>query len=240
MPLIKKALAACASASSSAPSQAAASKLLPKSAIQKKLLRVLQKPEQPCIVVATGPAGCGKTMLATAVGMQKLAAGEVSKLVITRPTVSVDEQHGYLPGSLDEKMKPWARPVLDAMETVFKPSQIDAMIKSRVVELAPLGFMRGRTFKHAWIVLDEAQNTTSNQMLMMLTRIGEKSKIVVTGDLDQHDRGFDCNGLSDLIQRMQRMPEEHAEWMAHIEFGAADVVRHPVIPVLLDLYQAKK
>lgn len=193
------------------------------------------------IVVATGPAGCGKTQLATTIGAQKLAIGEISKLVITRPAVSVDEQHGFLPGNLDEKMKPWIRPVFDALEMYYRPSEIDRLLKLKTIELAPLAFMRGRTFTDSFIICDEAQNCTTSQMLMILTRIGPGSKLVVTGDLDQHDRGFSENGLRDFLNRFQRY-QDHDDTMnesifiSHVEFDTDDVVRHPAIPYILSMY----
>lgn len=210
--------------------------------MQREYVRLLERHDQPCIVIATGPAGCGKTLLATAVGVEKLANGDVDRLILTRPSVSVDnEQLGFLPGNLDEKMRPWMRPILDAMQVHFKPAQIETMIKNKVVELAPLAYMRGRTFNNAWIVLDEAQNTTPQQMLMLLTRIGEGSKIIVTGDLDQHDRGFAHNGLGDFIARMHRPVQMNNDdnddnWIEHVQFDAEDVLRHPVIPLLLSMY----
>jgi phosphate starvation-inducible protein PhoH and related proteins len=209
----------------------------PKTPLQREFVRLMQRPEPPSIIIATGPAGCGKTMLATDVGVQKLVNNTVGRLVVTRPSASVDEQHGFLPGTLDDKMKPWVQPVLDIVHTHYKPSQVDSMIKNRVIELAPLGFMRGRTFRDSWILLDEAQNTTINQMLMVLTRIGENSTLVITGDLDQHDRGYANNGLGDLIQRIRHLPNEATHMIQRVEFSTDDVVRHPVIPFILRMYK---
>lgn len=208
--------------------------ILPKNINQQKYTTLLSH-SKPYVVVASGPAGCGKTLLATHVGVQKLREGLVDRMIITRPAVSVDESHGYLPGTLNEKMGPWIRPVYDVLQLHYPRSKIDTLIKDNVIEISPLAYMRGRTFEKSWIICDEAQNTTINQMLMVLTRIGDKSKLVITGDPNQHDRGFDTNGLNDLIQRMEfSKPEPNIE---HVQFHEEDVERHPVIPVILDMYK---
>lgn len=206
----------------------------PRSPAQAEYMQVLRD-QDPCIVFATGPAGSGKTQLAASVGVEKLVKGEVSRLVVTRPAVSVEEQHGFLPGSLDEKMRPWVRPILDALELYYTPLEITTMLQNRVLELAPLAFMRGRTFADAYILCDEAQNCTPEQMLMMLTRIGKGSKLVITGDLRQHDRGYGANGLQDVLARFHDSVYEE-DTIAHIAFDDTDVVRHPVIPFILSLY----
>lgn len=212
----------------------ASSNILPKNFRQQTYLSLLHK-TKPYIVVASGPAGCGKTMLATHVGVQKLQDGVVDRLVITRPAVCVDESHGFLPGTLEEKMSPWIRPVYDVLQLHFPRTKIEKMIKDNVIEISPLAYMRGRTFTRSWIICDEAQNTTVNQMLMVLTRIGDNSKLIITGDPKQHDRGFDTNGLVDLVQRLEfSAPEPYIE---HVEFDDGDVERHPVIPVILDMYR---
>jgi phosphate starvation-inducible PhoH-like protein len=200
---------------------------------QQKYVDLLCKPK-PYIVVASGPAGCGKTMLATHVGVQKLQNGIMERMVITRPAVSVDESHGYLPGTLEEKMGPWIRPIYDVLQLHYPKSKIERLIKDNVIEISPLAYMRGRTFEKSWIICDEAQNTTVNQMLMVLTRIGTDSKLIITGDPNQHDRGFETNGLNDLIQRMEfALPQPNIE---HVAFGQDDVERHPVISVILKMY----
>lgn len=227
-------------------SSPAAAVIVPKTSTQKDYVRHLQAPHPP-VVVATGPAGCGKTLLATLVGVEHLQKGRVDRLILTRPSVPVEnEQLGFLPGSLDDKMKPWMLPIMDAMRYHFKPSQIDQMIKTKTVELAPLAYMRGRTLDHAWVILDEAQNTTPQQMLMLLTRIGEGTKIVVTGDMDQHDRAFAYNGLLDLVQRIQQQHRDmlqdghHTDhWVKHIDFKKEDIQRHSIIPHVLSMYQTR-
>lgn len=195
------------------------------------------KQRTPPIVVAHGPAGCGKTLLSTLVGIEELEAGRVEKLVMTRPAVSSDEAHGFLPGTLEEKMSPWVRPIMDVLRSRFGDHQIKQMCAQGMIELAPLAYMRGRTFNNAWIVCDEAQNCTPNQVMMVLTRIGENSKVVVTGDLDQYDRNFQYNGLADLINRISNDASVTGEQVGIIRFDVHDVQRHPIIPTVLSLYQ---
>ena len=136
------------------------------------------------IVVCTGPAGTGKTLFATEYGVRLFLMGEVEKLIFTRPSVSVDEDLGYLPGTLEDKMAPWIRPIYDILYAFLTPAEVTALIEDKLIEIAPLGYMRGRTFKNAWIVADEMQNSTISQMKMLLTRLGENSRIIVTGDDD--------------------------------------------------------
>lgn len=188
------------------------------------------------IVFATGPAGTGKTILACHLGMKKLQNGDISKLILTRPAVSVEEQHGFLPGTLEEKMEPWLRPVYDVFYQYFSPTKLQKLIQEQVIEICPLAYMRGRTFENAWIIADEAQNMTPNQMLMLLTRIGNNSKMIITGDPRQHDRGFEANGLSDFLHRYGPRAESMAE-VKIIEFTHRDVERHPVIKKILSMYE---
>lgn len=175
------------------------------------------------IVIATGPAGTGKTYLATKMGAIRVNHGEYQKLVITRPAVTVDEEHGFLPGKIDDKMKPWTRPLFDILDPLrVKPSH---------VEICPLAFMRGRTFDNCWIIADEMQNSTPNQMKMLLTRIGKNTKLVVTGDTGQHDRGFEENGLIDFLCRLGE-----SDLIKHIEFTEDDVMRSEVVKEVLRFY----
>lgn len=191
---------------------------------------------KPHVVIATGSAGTGKTMLATHVGVKKLLSEEIRKIVITRPAVSVDEQHGFLPGSLEKKMEPWIRPVWDVLLQYYPRSKLDLLIRDQVIEICPLAYMRGRTFEDSWIICDEAQNTTPNQMLMVLTRIGKNSKIVITGDPQQYDRGFNNNGLSDLIERLNVDECIVEDGINMIQFDENDVERHPIIKDILRIY----
>lgn len=204
-----------------------------KTAMQRRYVEMLARPAPP-IVVATGPAGCGKTLWATLVGCDKLKSNAVDRIILTRPAVSVDEQHGFLPGKLDDKMAPWVVPISEIMRKDLGDKAYTKMRASGAIEIAPLAFMRGRTFDKSWIILDEAQNCTPQQVKMVLTRIGRGSKIVITGDLDQFDRGFGYNGLKDLTERLHRADGE--DCIGAVEFGYEDVRRHPVIPFILSMY----
>lgn len=210
--------------------------IVPRNPRQEQYIRLLEAPEPP-IVAAIGPAGVAKTYICNAIGIQKLMAGQVDKLVITRPAVSVDEQHGFLPGSLEDKMDPWLKPIYDVFYKFISPSQCVDLIKKQKIEICPLAFMRGRTFDNAWICADEMQNSTVSQMMMLLTRIGMGSKLVITGDPDQHDRGFSVNGLSDFSRRLENCIDDrtHSDIQV-VRFGYEDVERHPVIRRVLGLY----
>ena len=156
--------------------------LLPKTLTQEKLILNLIDPE--CYVtVAVGPAGTGKSYLAVLAALKSLKEGSCERIVLTRPAVGVEEEkHGFLPGDLNDKMEPWTRPLLDIMKEFYTPQQVKSMIENETIEISPLAFMRGRTFKNAWIVADEMQNATPNQIKMLLTRIGEGSKIRAQAD----------------------------------------------------------
>lgn len=204
--------------------------LSPRTLAQRRYLDLLTS--QAAIVIGTGPAGTGKTLLACNAGSHALATRKVERLILTRPAVSVDEQHGYLPGTLDEKMEPWTRPMFDALYRYMSPKKVKDLMADRVIEICPLAYMRGRTFDKAWIIGDEMQNSTPSQMKMLLTRIGEGSKMVVAGDTAQHDRGFEDNGLSDLISRI----DIESENIRHVAFSSDDVVRNAVIKEILRMY----
>lgn len=188
------------------------------------------------VVFATGPAGTGKTMMAVLAAIKALKEGSVSKLVVTRPAVGVDnEKHGFLPGGLNDKMEPWTRPIFDVLHEHFTTREIARMLEEQIIEISPLAFMRGRTFHRAWIIADEMQNTTKNQMKMLLTRIGEDSKAVITGDLDQTDIVKD-NGLLDFIQIIE---STKSDLIAHIRFDNSDVQRSETVREVLRLYNNK-
>jgi phosphate starvation-inducible PhoH-like protein len=205
--------------------------LLPRSLAQEKYIDALKDPNVS-VVFATGPAGTGKTMLATLAAIQQLKNKQIEKIIITRPAVSVDEQHGFLPGTLIEKMQPWVLPILDYFAPYYNKKQITNLIEHDVLEIAPLAYMRGRTFNNCFIIADECQNTLPSQMKMLLTRIGMGSKVVVTGDVEQHDRGFEQNGLRDILDRMQPHPS-----ISVCSFGKKDISRHPLIETILDFYK---
>ena len=209
-------------------------KIEPKNINQKKYIDLLCA-DKPHIVVASGSAGTGKTLLATHIGVKKLMSEEFKKIIITRPTVSVDESIGFLPGCLEKKMEPWVQPVFDILKMHYPNKKIEKMMSDQLIEICPLGFLRGRSFNDCWIICDESQNTTPNQMLMVLTRIGAGSKIIITGDPNQHDRGFAANGLSDLLERIKRRDVQ--DDIGIVEFQDTDVERHPIIPVVLDMYK---
>ena len=189
------------------------------------------------IVLALGPAGTGKTLFAVHHAIRSFNCGEIKKIIITRPAVSVHESHGFLPGGLVDKMMPWIRPIYDIMTDYWSPQHVKWLMESELVEIAPLAYMRGRTFKDAWIIADEMQNATPEQMKMLLTRIGDRSRIVATGDLAQHDRGFENNGLKHFVELAKR---NNSKNISLIEFDRADVERHPVVNEVLGLYGEKQ
>ena len=204
--------------------------LLPKNVAQEKYVVALENPDIN-IVFAVGYAGSGKTYLATLFAIQQLKAGAVDKIVVTRPNIAVDDKDiGFLPGDIMKKMAPWTKPVLDVFEEYYSVKDITHMIEENVIELVPMAYLRGRTFKNAIVLLDEAQNTTRNSMLSALTRIGEGSKMVITGDVRQSDRGKD-NGLTDFIGRF-----ESSKHIAVCNFDKNSVERHPIITEILKMY----
>lgn len=187
------------------------------------------------IVFATGPAGSGKTLLGVMAGVKFLREGHIDRLILTRPAVGVDdEKHGFLPGDLTSKMAPWLRPLFDVIAEYYNQKDIAYMLETQKIEITPLAFMRGRTFKNAWVVFDEAQNSTVNQMKMILTRLGDNSRMVVTGDLGQYDRKFlNDNGLRDFIDRLACADSQR---ICHVKFNHKDIQRHPVVEEVLKLY----
>jgi len=203
-----------------------------RSANQKLYLTKLYD-ETKSIVLAIGPAGTGKTMLAVQFGIKLFQEGKVDKIIVTRPAVSVDEDLGFLPGDLNEKMAPWTRPIFDVFGEYYQTKEIAKMLEEGVIEISPLAYMRGRTFKNAYIVADECQNTTVNQMKMLLTRLGEGSKMVVTGDLAQADRLSD-NGLIDFCGLIEQ--KEYLEHIDIIQFEVKDIERHNAVKEVLAVY----
>ena len=205
--------------------------LYPRNANQKAYIQKLQD-DSTNIVFAIGPAGTGKTMLAVQHGIKLFQEGIVDKIVVTRPAVSVDEDLGFLPGTLNEKMAPWTRPIFDVFAEYYQQKDIAKMLEEGVIEISPLAYMRGRTFKNAYIIADECQNTTVNQMKMLLTRLGEGSKMVVTGDLAQADRMND-NGLIDFCNLLAGKSLKHIDI---IEFDHKDIERHNAVKEILAIY----
>ena len=199
---------------------------------QKQYLEKLQD-DNKNIVFAVGPAGTGKTMLAVQVGIKLFQEGKFDKIIVTRPAVSVDEDLGFLPGTMQEKMAPWTRPIFDVLGEYYLKKDIENMINEGAIEISPLAYMRGRTFKNAYIIADEMQNATPNQMKMLLTRLGEGSKMVVTGDLNQADR-LDDNGLIDFIRHINE--HKSLKCIDLQQFDKKDIERHNAVKEVLSVY----
>lgn len=204
--------------------------MLPRNTAQETYIEALLEKR---MVFAVGPAGTGKTLLAVLRAIKALREGEVNKIILTRPAVSVDEKHGFLPGDLNSKMEPWTRPIFDVFEEYYGLIETKKMLDEGLIEIAPLGFMRGRTFKHAYIIADEMQNATPDQTKMLLTRIGEGSLMVITGDLKQHDRGFDKNGLKDFLEKLSHFKQTSISVCA---FQKCHVERDPLVADVLTIY----
>ncbi len=187
------------------------------------------------IIIASGPAGTGKTLFATEHGVKYFLMGKYDKLIFTRPSVSVDEELGFLPGTLEEKMAPWVRPIYDILHNFITPNEVKALMEDKVVEIAPLGYMRGRTFKNCWIVADEMQNSTIAQMKMLMTRLGENSRLVITGDLEQTDDAGIVNGLEDFLNKFRG---RRSTSISSFEFNVGDIQREEVVKEVLDIYSA--
>ena len=204
----------------------------PRNYPQKKLLNYLRNSSYR-IIVASGPAGTGKTLFSVEEGLRKFIQGKVDKIIFTRPSVSVDEKLGFLPGTLEDKMAPWVRPIFDIVHNFIKPKDLEKLIEDKIFEISPLGFMRGRTFKNAWIVADEMQNSTISQMKMLLTRIGENSKLVITGDLEQNDLSGK-NGLDDFLDKIRG---RRSDSINSVEFKDQDIEREEVVKEVLDIYK---
>jgi len=185
------------------------------------------------VVFGIGPAGTGKTLIAVLTAIKFFKEGIVDKIIVTRPAVSVDEDLGFLPGTLEQKMAPWTRPIFDVLREYFTAKEIESMIAEGVIEIAPLAYMRGRTFKKAYIIADEMQNSTANQMKMLLTRLGEGSKMAVTGDLNQADRMSD-NGLIDFINQLTRFG--NSTHLDYVTFDHQDIERHNAVREVLEVY----
>lgn len=176
----------------------------PKTVNQELYLRFLND-NSVKIVLGVGPAGCGKTLFACHRAIEELRSGNIEKIVVTRPMVAVeDESVGFLPGDMNQKMAPWTRPIFDIFGEYYDVDDLNEMVRKGVIEISPLAYMRGRTFKNSFIIADEMQNSTPNQMMMVTTRLGQDSKMVITGDLNQSDRGLSNNGLLDFMHKLRR------------------------------------
>jgi phosphate starvation-inducible PhoH-like protein len=205
----------------------------PRSENQKLYVNYLNDPNIS-MVFGVGPAGCGKTLFACIAAITALKKGDITKIILTRPIVSVQEELGFLPGGIKSKMDPWLQPLFDIFLENYTQIEIDKMIAEGVIEISPLGFMRGRTFKRTFVICDELQNSTPNQMLMLLTRAGNGCKMVITGDLKQSDLS-EKNGLSDFMEKYKKRTRDYGE-IRLIEMTAKDVERSLVVKNILELY----
>ena len=219
----------------------------PKSYNQEQYCKYLNDSKNK-LIFAIGPAGCGKTLLACNNAIKELKTGQINKIVITRPVVPVDEDIGFLPGNINKKMDPWIKPIFDVFLDFFSQSEINLMVQNGIIEISPLAYMRGRTFKKSYIIADEMQNSSPNQMLMLTTRIGSDSKMVITGDLKQSDKGFQ-SGLSDFINKYKIYERNFSDvynttdiniGIKIIEMNNTDIERSPIIIKILDIYNVKE
>ncbi|MFN2507750.1 MAG: PhoH family protein [Chthoniobacterales bacterium] len=197
---------------------------------QRNYVEAIQKHD---IVFAIGPAGTGKTYLAVAMAVAALKKEQVSRIVLTRPAVEAGEALGFLPGDLQEKITPYLRPLYDSLRDMLDPEEIERLVARQTIEIAPLAYMRGRTLSDAFVILDEAQNTTSEQMFMLLTRIGQNSKCVVTGDVTQID--LPANKRSGLVEALQALKTVPGISMTY--FTERDVIRHQLVRAIIGAYQ---
>ncbi len=203
----------------------------PRSPMQENYLLALKN---NILTFANGPAGTGKTYLAAIAAVAALERGHVDRIILSRPAVEAGERLGFLPGDMREKVDPYLRPLYDALYDCMSAAQVERGIESGQIEIAPLAFMRGRTLSHAFIILDEAQNCTPMQMKMFLTRLGEDSRMVVTGDPSQID--LPAGGKSGLVEASHLL--RGVEGIAHIDFTKSDVVRHPLVSAIVAAYDA--
>jgi len=194
------------------------------------MLKLLDREKD--IIFGIGPAGTGKTLIAVQVAVKSFKEGLVDKIIVTRPAVSVDEDLGFLPGTLEQKMAPWTRPIFDVLREYFNAREISGMIDEGIIEISPLAYMRGRTFKKSFILADEMQNATQSQMKMLLTRIGMGSRMAVTGDLAQADRIQD-NGL---VKFVQCLDQRQLSRLDIVRFAKGDIERHDAVKEVLEIY----
>ena len=209
--------------------------IIPRNLNQEHYLSLLLD-SRKSIIIATGPAGTGKTLLAMMAAIKALKERQITKIILTRPAVGVeDEKHGFLPGTLQQKMEPWTKPLFDVLHEYYTTRDTQSMLENGTIEICPLAFMRGRTFKNCYVIADEMQNATPNQMKMLLTRIGEESRILVTGDIRQTDRKEGDNGLLDFRQLLKQF--EDSKYVSSVEFNNKDIERHPAVEEILRIYK---
>ncbi len=204
--------------------------IVPRSTIQAGYMEALARDD---MIFALGPAGTGKTYVAVAQAVAMLITGQVDRLILSRPAVEAGEKIGFLPGDMKEKVDPYLRPLYDALYDMLPTEQVERRIASGEIEIAPIAFMRGRTLSDAFIILDEAQNTTPQQMKMFLTRFGMRARMVICGDPHQSDlpRGQE-SGLNDAVKKLEGIPK-----IAMVRFTSADVVRHPLVGKIVEAYE---
>ena len=213
---------------------------LPKTINQEKYVNILDDSKVK-IVIVVGPAGTGKTMFACLKAINLLKNGKISKIVITRPVVTADEEIGFLPGNIVTKMDPWTKPIFDLFLETYSKVELDSLIRDNIIEICPLAFMRGRTFKNAFIIADEMQNSSPNQMKMLLTRIGKRTNMVVTGDLQQSDIPKE-NGLNDIVSKFKTFNHANNETtqIEIIELNNMDIERSDVVKKVIQIYDFKQ
>ena len=204
--------------------------IVARSAGQRNYVEAIQKHD---VVFGIGPAGTGKTYLAVAMAVSALKKDQVSRIILTRPAVEAGEALGFLPGELEQKIAPYLRPLYDALRDMLEPEEIERSIARQTIEVAPLAYMRGRTLNNAFVILDEAQNTTTEQMFMLLTRIGPRSKCVITGDVTQID--LPANKRSGVVEALQAL--ENIPGISIVHFNERDVVRHELVRSIITAYQ---
>jgi phosphate starvation-inducible PhoH-like protein len=204
--------------------------IVPRSVVQTQYMEALARDD---MIFALGPAGTGKTYLAVAQAVQMLITGQVERLILSRPAVEAGERLGFLPGDMKEKVDPYLRPLYDALYDMLPAEQVERRITSGEIEIAPIAFMRGRTLNDAFIILDEAQNTTPQQMKMFLTRFGMRSRMVICGDPNQTDLPPGAtSGLADAVAKLEGIPK-----LTMVRFTASDVVRHPLVGRIVQAYE---
>ena len=207
--------------------------IVARSAGQRNYVEAIDKHD---IVFGIGPAGTGKTYLAVAMAVSALKKDQVSRIILTRPAVEAGEALGFLPGELEQKIAPYLRPLYDALRDMLEPEEIERSIARQTIEVAPLAYMRGRTLNNAFVILDEAQNTTTEQMFMLLTRIGPRSKCVITGDVTQID--LPANKRSGVVEALQAL--KNVPGISIVYFNERDVVRHELVRSIITAYQQQR
>jgi phosphate starvation-inducible protein PhoH and related proteins len=209
--------------------------IIPRNIHQEEYLEYLLDPEK-MIIIANGFAGTGKTLLGMLAGIKALSEKKVNKIILCRPSVGVDDENlGFLPGDIDEKMGPWVQPLVDILLEYYPTKDLEKMIESKIIEFLPLMYMRGRNIKNAFVILDEAQNTVKSQMLCLCTRLCEGSKLVITGDNNQSDKQNGENGLYIFKNAIEKYGK--SKYIASVEFGITDIERHPVVTEVLNIFK---